>query len=283
MPLIDVESILGPEPERPPNTTDPAYKDYPKEKKIAWRTYIRNKQQLKDEAISMGYMPEDLGITGDKDQGQAWKRALEAFGYNDRNYEYNRATGMKRNIATSDMDAQAKGVWVPMTESDKQEYDRHRSDGGNWRNVIARRQADARGQLQNWATNNERRGAGIRRDAAGNLYDVGDDGQNIYYDAYGAQIDPRTGQRSGQIYAGQTMQYGNQLGQTASYGGNFGGVSGGKPAAMGPTNQATQPGYTYMPNANPWGGGSSGVQQSYRPRNTGISGFYGRPSMFGGF
>jgi hypothetical protein len=296
MPLVDVNALLGPEPERPPNTTDPAYKTYPQEKKKAWRDYITKKQQLKLEAWSMGYEPEDLGITGSKEQGQSYKRALEAFGMNSRNYEYDIASGRKRNVATSDVDSKERGNWEPMTQRDIEEYHRSKADGGNWRNTIARiRQDNGTGKIDQWARNNESRGAGIRRDSAGNLYDVGDDGQNIYYDAYGAQIDPRTGNRTGNIYGASRMQYAQPLGQ-ASTGFNFGGVTGGAPKApnpnapAGPTVQ-NQPGYTYQPNANPWGvgGGSTGQNAGYRRPPT--TGYYGRPqgsnqtqpSMYGGY
>ncbi len=297
MPLIDVNAILGPEPERPPNSTDPAYKTYPQEKKKAWREYITAKQQLKNEAWSMGYEPEDLGITGSKEQGQSYKRALEAFGMNSRNYEYDIASGRKRNVATSDVDSKERGNWEPMTASDIEEYRRHQQDGGNWRNTIARiRQDNGSGKISQWAQNNEARGAGIRRDAAGNLYDVGDDGQNMYYDAYGAQIDPRTGNRTGNIYGSSRMTYANQLGQ-AGQGLNYGGVTGGAPKAPGspggPTNGTPNayntPGYTYQVNANPWGGSQAGQNTTYRrPASTG---YYGRPngqiqtqtSMYGGY
>lgn len=279
MPVLDIDALLGPEPERPPNSTDPAYKTYPQEKKKAWREYITNKQQLKNEAWSMGYEPEDLGITGDKEQGQSYKRWLESYGMLDRNYEYK--NGMKRNTATSDMDAQARNEWVPMTDRDKEEYARHQQDGGNWRNVIARIQSDARGKMDNWAAHNEARGGGIRKDASGNLYDVGDDGQNIYYDAYGARIDPRNGQRTGDIYGSSRMTYGNQIGQNMA-GQQSTGVTGPRAAAPNPSagqpNVANQPGYTYQPNANPWlgGGGQDGAAQRYRQKPA--AGYYGQSS-----
>lgn len=267
MPAIDIESILGPEPERPPNTTDPAYKDYPQEKKRAWRKYIEAKQQLRLEAASLGYQPEDLGITGEKEQGQAFKRMLEQFGMLDRNYEYR--NGMKRNIATSDMDAQARNEWVPMTESDKAEYARHQG-GESWRDVWNRMARDnGSGKIDQWARENEGKGGKLRRDEQGRLYDLDDSGNKIFFDNYGVQLDA-AGNRTGNIYGGGHMRFGNALGQASMGsrgigGGGFGGTGG----TWGQNTPAAAPTPYYRPRTNPWGSPSLG-------QNTGISGGIGQ-------
>lgn len=264
MPPINVEEILGPEPPRPPDTTDPAYKDFPQEGKRAWREYIRNKQQLKLEAASLGYQPEDLGITGEKDHGQAFKRMLEQFGMLDRNYEYR--NGMKRNIATSDMDAQARNEWIPMTEADKAEYARHQG-GESWRDVWNRMGRDnGSGKIAQWAQNNAARGAGIRRDEQGRLFDTNDQGGRNYFDEYGVQLD-EAGNRTNNIYGGGHMRFGSALGN-AGAGSNFGGTGGSwgqnTPAAQMPT-----PTPYYRPRSNPWGTPTLGT-------NTGIGGGIGQ-------
>lgn len=254
MPTLDIESILGPEPPRPPDTTDPAYKDYPQSAKKAWRDYITRKQQLKLEAASLGYQPEDLGITGEKEQGQSFKRWLEKFGMLDRNYEYDFASGRKRNVATSDEDAKARGNWVPVTARDIEENQRRMADGGNWRNTWNRIGSDAQNRLSQWAERNEAKGGGIRRDESGRLYGIDDNGQKFFYDNYGARLDA-AGNRTGEIYAGSHMQFGGALGQN-SLGSNFGGTGG----MWGQNTPAAQPAAPpkpanpyFRPGTNPWG------------------------------
>lgn len=280
MPAIDIEAILGPEPPRPPDTTDPAYKEFPQEGKRAWRDYITRKQQLKLEAASLGFQPEDLGITGEKEAGQSFKRMLERFGMLDRNYEYDAGRGMKRNVATSDEDAKARGNWVPMTESDMAEYRRHQG-GESWRDVWNRMGYDSgAGKINQWAMQNEAKGGGIRRDESGRLYGIDDRGQKFYYDASGARLDS-AGNRTGEIYGSSTMKFGGALGNALA--GSFGGTGGswgqntpaaGQPAA--PPKPPPNP--YYRPSNNPWGtpGGSlmapPGMGGGQQPYNTGING-----------
>lgn len=274
MPAINIEEILGPEPPRPPDTTDPAYKEFPQEGKKAWRKYIEAKQQLKLEAASLGFQPEDLGITGEKEHGQSFKRMLERFGMLDRNYEYDIASGRKRNVATSDEDAKARGNWEPMTARDIEEYKRHQG-GESWRDVWNRMGYDSgTGKLNQWAINNQARGAGIRKDESGRFYDIGDNGQKIFFDQHGVQVD-ESGNRTGNIYGASRMRFGSAL-SGAGLGSNFGGTGGmwgqNTPAAAGPAKPAPTP--YYRPQSNPWGSPS---HQSFAPGPQ--QSFGGQPSF----
>lgn len=171
------DEFNNPGPEPPRDSPEwPAWKAQAK----AWRNFIGQRQNAVDTLISMGYEPEQLGIKPIKEQGLAgWNRlnSRTGSGGGTAGWEYNWATGMKRNIATSDVTARDR--WYPISAQERSDY----AQNTNYIGILRNRQRD-------WM-----RGADLTFDAATGRYS---DGEN-QLDEYGAYLDAQ-GRRTGRSY-----------------------------------------------------------------------------------
>lgn len=158
----------------------PAWKAHAK----AWRNFIGQRQNAVDTLVSMGYDPEQLGIHPMKEQGLAgWNRlhSRTGVGGGTAGWEYNWATGMKRNIATSDVTARDR--WYPISESERRDY----AQNTNYIGILRNRQKD-------WM-----KGSDLLFDAASGRYYDPDPDKTTWFDAYGAELGANN-QRTGHVY-----------------------------------------------------------------------------------
>lgn len=155
----------------------------------AWRNFIGQRQNAVDSLVSMGYDPEQLGIRPVKEQGLAgWNRLHSRIGEGGGagGWEYNWATGMKRNIATSDVTARDR--WYPISAAERRDY----AQNTNYIGILRNRQKE-------WM-----KGSDLLFDAASGRYydpDPGPDGTETrtWFDEYGGVLDAQ-GNRTGRAY-----------------------------------------------------------------------------------
>lgn len=220
----------------------------PQEIKRAHRENARANQERVYAGLADGMSLADMGITNEKDHGQALYRRLTSLGLLDPNWEYNWDTGMKRNVGTSD--AGARNRYERISESEMRERAEQQRYGGDF---AARIRDDAQNRM-----NAAVRNGTFTRDQNGLLYNdpQNDASRRQYYDDSGYFIDPTTRQRTGGGHSGFVWGAGRQTGA-----GNFTGVggswgAGSQPVAPGPVKPPPQP--YYRNRANTFGNPNSG-------------------------
>lgn len=202
-----------------PGSVDPdAYEATPIEQKRARRKWAKENQEYIIQELSRGKSLADLGIHDIKEMGQSMYRMLAQRGeqgFQDPNWTYDWARGMKMNHATSDVNA--RGRWVPIEPNEIAERQAQQAFGTGPDAWIRRLQSDSQAQLSRWADQNAIKGGALRRDQHG-LYMIGDNGQRLDFDAYGNLIDANTGQVIGDQYGMGTDLISQAGGYKSPYG-----------------------------------------------------------------
>lgn len=202
-----------------PGSVDPdAYEATSKEQKKARRAWAKQNQQYVIQQLASGKTLADLGITDEKEGGRSMYRMLAMRGnqgFQDPNFTYDWATGMKRNHATSNVNGRG---WVPIEPREMQEYQAQQAFGTGPDAWVKRLQSDSQNQLRTWAQQNAVKGGGLRQDESGRFYMMGDNDQRLDFDAYGNLIDANSGRIIGDQYGMGTDLMSQARGYTSPYG-----------------------------------------------------------------
>lgn len=184
----------GPGPEPPKDSPEwPAWKAHAR----AWRRDIGQWQTEVDNNIAQGMNLEDMGIFNIHEQGQAGYRRREALGNSQGiGWEYNWATGQKRNTGTSDVTAWDK--WEPISQSEYEQKARMDAGGGGLQGYYNNLRSGTAAQFgsvmaEGGASN------GITKTSWGGYKDPRPNGTFDYYDASGNKTD-ENGQKTGGSY-----------------------------------------------------------------------------------
>lgn len=194
---------------------DPAEFAAWKDQARKWRAWSWAKDNWRDTQLALGASLEDLGIRPVKEEGLAAYnrfRKWDQEGLSSPNFIYDWAGRRKKNVATSDSDPNSptgNQSWVPISDEEWRQYNAQKAFGNNEGDYIRRLQADQRG----WITRALDQGQLMRDPRNGLIWD----GENTYFDDYGAVIDPNTRKRVGGVYGdavyGDTQPYRPAAGQ----------------------------------------------------------------------